>query len=597
MSQTLQRQEMEAELLRSGRISPEQAKFFSQEQARAIYEPQEITQEQIQAQAIAQRSEDFYKGIGYPQYGGKYEPFVTPEGYRVKEVKEGIEGLQVAFEPLPEAPSLSDQILGLLPKGVSGNLGDIIMGKWLGVEVAPESPLAVPAGVVASVESLVYSVGRLVGLQTPRIPATLAGGLVSSVIETGVKGGALNVGFQETPELKEVREKGGAYAAGTLLGDTLLALGMGKVAQKAISPVVGKIKGSAAKWLTESYEESARLRELWKPSLAERLGMKLTGAAPKEFSTAIIGLPRMAEAEALGMTNMSKFMMGMEAFEWTEVPRTVGFGLTEPILEAGRKAAKEGLMAGVKQVAKETLPYVVYQAGRQVSLAQPTGILGFEKVRYTMGYSAKLGFAKERLPSLKDLLKDTKAETTLSKLIFQPTQRILPRLSMLPELAAEGLPKVAPQIFGAGFLIPHLLGREVQKPKREAKVKPLTRLAVGSVAKTILSQRQQPMQIPKQTTRQVQKQQQIQIQRIPVPQIPALTFPIPRVPRLPEGSSLASAILGTKGAWFYKRHPVATGKEVAAHIFGGLQVPRSKGKAGKIDLASALMERKRRRKR
>jgi len=107
-------------------------------------------------------------------------------------------------------------------------------------------------------------------------------------------------------------------------------------------------------------------------------------------------------------------------------------------------------------------------------------------------------------------------------------------------------------------------------------MKPIARLAVGSVAKTILSQRQQPMQIPKQTTRQVQRQQQIQIQRIPVPQIPALTFPMPRVPRLPEGSSLASAILGTKGAWFYKRHPVATGSEVFRHIFSGL--PRQKRK-------------------
>jgi hypothetical protein len=54
-----------------------------------------------------------------------------------------------------------------------------------------------------------------------------------------------------------------------------------------------------------------------------------------------------------------------------------------------------------------------------------------------------------------------------------------------------------------------------------------------------------------------------------IPQIQRMQFPLPRLPR--REISLSSVILGKrKGAWFYKRHPVATGKEVAAHIFSGL---------------------------
>jgi hypothetical protein len=532
----------------------------------------------------AEASRQFYEKLGYPEYGGKYQPFKIPEGYTVKEVKEDQQGLQVTFQPIPEEPSLSERLLGLLPKGISGNLGDIIMGKLVGVKVAPESPLAAPAGVVASGESLVYSIGRLAGFKTPRIPATLSGSLVSSVI---LSGGATLSGKPEliaSSELQELGGKGGSYAAGTVLGDYLIGSIIGKGVEKAVSPIIGRVKGSAAEWLTESYEESVRAggvavdigggetaQVLWKPSLAEKIVMKITGAKPKELSSAIIGLPTLAEKEALGMSNLSKFITGMEAFDWTEAPRTVGLGYTEPIIETAGEATKEGIMAGVKQVAKEGLPYTVYHAGRQISLAEPQGLLGFEKARYTMGFTGKLGFVKERLPTLSDLLKETKAETTLSKLVFEPSERMLPVIPELSDVITRGLPRMAPEIFGAGsILLPHLLGREIQKPKREAKVKPLKRLAVGSVAKTVLSQRQAPLQIPKQATAQKLIPKQALAIPFPSPQVPMTTLPIPRLPHLPEGSSLASAILGRKESWFYKKHPVATGSEVAAHIFSGL---------------------------
>jgi hypothetical protein len=66
-------------------------------------------------------------------------------------------------------------------------------------------------------------------------------------------------------------------------------------------------------------------------------------------------------------------------------------------------------------------------------------------------------------------------------------------------------------------------------------------------------------------------------ERMALPQI-ALTKMQLGFPRLPRREiSLSSVILGNrKGAWFYKRHPVATGKEVAAHIVSGLSAENKK---------------------
>ena len=47
-------------------------------------------------------SVSFYTELGYPQYGGKYEPFTTPKGYSFKGITETQGGLSITFEAPPE---------------------------------------------------------------------------------------------------------------------------------------------------------------------------------------------------------------------------------------------------------------------------------------------------------------------------------------------------------------------------------------------------------------------------------------------------------------------------------------------------------------
>lgn len=579
-----QRQQLEAQLLASGRITPEQAKFLSQAEAKALYPQKEIvpSKEQIQAEVMAaKQSQEFYHKIGYLQYAGKYEPFEIPKGYQVKEIKETDQGLQVTLEPIPAAPTLTERLEAFTYTPLLQQLGlpapirspaDIL---GIGKKAEPQHlPDIIIAG-VSSLESFVKGLGLLarkgmelglsdISMQKLGIreyilskpvevsfPPTAAGGVVSSAILSVQKGQLV-----ASPELEAMMGKSPEYWAGSILADILLSLAMGKVAEEAISPVVGKIKGSAAKWLTESYEESAMAKELWEPSLAERFIMRITGAKPEALPLQIIGLPKMAEAEVLGMENMPKFITGMEAFEWTEAPKAVGLGVTVPIPEV--------------EVSKE-LGFRVFKAGYEISLPPI-----MQELRAASRFSLKMTRGEHITPfatTLKKLLEETKGEvimgrTPLAQAIFAAPE-ILPKLFIIPEVAAKALPKMAPEILGAGSILAlHLIPREVQKPSKEARAKALQ--AMEPLSKVILSQKQ----VLGQTTRQIQKQVQKQIQTprmaFPERQIPTMGFP--RLLGLPrEEISVSSAILGKKKtAWFYKKHPVPSGREVASHILEGL---------------------------
>jgi hypothetical protein len=51
----------------------------------------------------AAQSRAFYGALGYPEYAGRYAPFVTPEGYHVENIVETPDGLQVTFRSEPSA--------------------------------------------------------------------------------------------------------------------------------------------------------------------------------------------------------------------------------------------------------------------------------------------------------------------------------------------------------------------------------------------------------------------------------------------------------------------------------------------------------------
>lgn len=506
---------------------------------------------------------------------------------------------------------------------------------------APEvHPLALAAGIVASVESLVYGVGQLAGLKTPRMPPTLTGGLISSGIESVMK-------WQLTPssELEQISKMEPAYAAGSIMGDILIAYGIGK----AVKAGTKAVKGVASFLYEESgLRYSHALYEVKQLSLSisehlpkspltaikqSRLAYELSEGVsslkrkilPTKFmkvpAEGIVGLPRLEEevslegvtvigkgtskalatATGIGLTPLEygkavypKIFAGMELLGWTEAPRTAGLGLTVGREVAGKVVAKSvlsealaetmwiGATAGEKWAVRAgvipSLEDVIVQPPKEVVEQMIKGgryfdidltrALGFSKFPYKEAAAGRYFFEKEKLPSLKDLLKSVKAETTLSQLIEAPA-RILPSLSFLPE-GVKALPSLAPEILGvSGVLMPHLLPRKVQKPKKETKAKPILLQALSPLARTVLGQKQK--QVPEQITIQVQKLKQPFLIRPPS----SILFPRRRRDEaLPKQRKLRLQDRRYKKRMAWYLYPVATESEASRYILGKLLSPK-----------------------
>lgn len=219
-----------------------------------------------------QESMQFYTQLGEPKLAGRYEPFEIPEGYTVKAVAETPEGLQVTFmqpqevetEPIGLAETIMKwQVPSLnILETVKNALSTVIPQPEhpevkLLFQTEPKHPLAPVAGVIASFESPIYTVGRLLGFKTPRPPPTFTGGLIGSMIQTGMAGGLLKVGWQSTEELKQVEQYGSEYTVGSIIGDiwfSYLLTKTAQVASKGVSktvPVATRIIKKAGSITTE----------------------------------------------------------------------------------------------------------------------------------------------------------------------------------------------------------------------------------------------------------------------------------------------------------------------------------------------------------
>lgn len=486
------------------------------------------------------------------------------------------------------------------------------------------------ASLIAPAEASFYSISDLLGIpwKHPAIPPTLLGAGISSGISTGLAdltgqkqdrfgldlgekvASALGVkplplqqrqgGIILSPETQALFGHSPEYAVGTLLGDYLLGLGISKVAQ-AVSPILSKIASPITSRISERLIEPTTERILAKYaedplglSWLERQWLAHSGA---DLPSAIIGSPTLQEAPksaaeealvkgTLGLTKqdiqeLPSLLAGEDILGLTSSKGVAGFGLTVPAGEqlaelTGRDTAS-GIAEGLDAV-KGSLPFTVYRAGKQVSLAEQ-GALGFEKSPYSLGYSSKLGFEKRKLPSISDLLKSTSGETTLSKLIFEPTESMLPILTSLP---AGALESGVSDILGIGGVSAFLLARaRAQAETKQVQTgsvskailgEPLGRAALGQPSR--LKRGQTIKQIPpvtlsereresmalvpdvstalglKQATVQVQKQKQVQrvVTTTPTRNIPSVSSSIFYLPRMPKSdSSVAGAIFGVSG--------------------------------------------------
>jgi hypothetical protein len=183
--------------------------------------------------------------------------------YNVSKVEESNTGTTYTLTSRASAPqtqgtpSLSERMLDVQTPPVLPSLGignpQAIFKSPLGSKPAPVRPLAPIAGIVASGESLVYFVPNILGVKgVPQAPPTLTGGLIGK----GVQGAAGLVGYNATStELETVmlnQRYGGAYAVGSVFGDVLTGVAIGKAVgygvktYKVLTPKINTVADKAA---------------------------------------------------------------------------------------------------------------------------------------------------------------------------------------------------------------------------------------------------------------------------------------------------------------------------------------------------------------
>jgi len=306
-----------------------------------------ITTKQDTARLIAE-SEAFYTSIGYSQFGGKYAPFLVPEGAKIQDITATPQGLQVTFKYLPQTQTQT-AIIGKSPLNV---------GQTVTIQRQP-LPEVIPSltGWLLGQSKEAAKYERIMGpspLTSSKRFETLAGFVASgeSLINPRTP-------FVVSP----------AFIGGYIFGAVVTGYGIGKAVQPIVQPLtqalVSPVQSKASVWLTKSYEESVRAGELWKPSLTERIVMGVTGTTPKELPRSVIGLPTLIEEApakvatsnrldvrglqaTLGLgpeeaKQLPSLIAGEDIFEFTNAPRTVGFGYTVPLPEATKTVAAASL--------------------------------------------------------------------------------------------------------------------------------------------------------------------------------------------------------------------------------------------------------------
>ena len=320
-------------------------------------------------------------------------------------------------------------------------------------KVAPFAPIA---GFVASFESFGYTLGTLAGLPTPRIPPTLTGGLIGK----GISELGAATGFWDVPssELERTMGYGAEYALGSIFGDIVLALGLGKVAEKTV------IKPVSQAWRGSRLDRYLLQHSQW-------YYKKTGGIAPS-----IVSIGR--TPEILGMESAKRLPAISAAWEMTVAPRTVGLMVTPAaatVKTATISKSLPHLIAHGGKVAKGFLvsDQLAFEGGRRArtlphEVAQAIG--GFEP-KYRMPSDGLLHFVKGKLPLISDLLKDTKARMALPKLVETPKKAVelLPKLALVPELGVQAALPYTAELAGLGAI----LGVKAV-PKAPARVQPAT---------------------------------------------------------------------------------------------------------------------------
>jgi hypothetical protein len=361
------------------------------------------------------------------------------------------------------------------------------------------------------------------------------------------------------------------------------------------------------------------------PTLEEEISMEGVSA----FKEGAKMSKALETATAIGVTPLEygeavypKAFAGMELMGWTDAPKTAAFGLTvpkaipevvSPLAEALREtigilpsaAEKWAVRAGVIPSPEEVivqspkeLTEQMIKGGRVLDIPKAADILGFEKFPYKEAATGKFFFEKEKLPTLKDLLKETKGEMALTHLMEVPAQIIepfLPKLALLPEVA--GKVSVADAIGLGAMLGIRAMEKERLKPKPLEKLSPLAALILKPSVKVTPAEKVRLKQVPLESqilapahaqaleTMQIAKQifKPLTIQTLKPP--PSIIPKIPRKKEEPLARIKRADIFGEKpkkkmAGYLY---PVLPEKKLPAYIKIGL------GKTKKLKSATSFI--------
>lgn len=384
---------------------------------------------------------------------------------------------------------------------------------------------------------------------TPHQQSALLGMGLTTVVATGVAVpavGAFAVGGVTVAEIGKVTITGEHLT----VPEAISAAGVGEMVGAGALMGARAFQPRVQRGLESSYRQAVEAGELWKPTFAQKISMKVTGAQPPRLAQEIVGAgePR---GVSLAMLKKGETLSIEEAYFWEyPTPRSAQVYLRSP-------------EPRVKAWAVGTLVRRVYIEGLFTTTLRTGLITETEKV------------VKPEMP-------------------YIPKEPYITRAESVTPL---------PISFTALGIMQATRTRTVQitrKMQRQALMQESKQaVAVSQVLGTAQTQRQaqQQRQMLGLTQTQVQKQAQRQILGTPVT-TPTVTVPKTFIPAWFRAGGEA----GTRsferlfGRFYPRTHKIKTWEQQLKTFGLGGKIPKSLSKLGKMEVPSFTTKRKRRRK-
>lgn len=350
----------------------------------------------------------------------------------------------------PRPPSIAEQLVAFFTGWQQQEQRQMFESRtidplhWQRIESGAEAGKFV-AGAVGSGESLVYSVGRLAGFETPSIPPSVVGASIKAGVSQVTKGKA---------DVSEFEEMSFGYAAGSVYGEILLGLGIGKVASKtfqvAKQAVPSAIKFKTGGWLLKH-------SSWYKGKVAKKLAPQIIGTEHYGSKTAFsLGKAKASEvAWSLALTPKSS-MVGISkvpeiAVKGRVLPHlfarggqvSVGFlkelSFQKPTL-GGLFSEEKIITQLVKKPALRKLPYIpsLLKTGKAVSpfVVAPHGWFEEEKPKKFAVFVPKFK-APQRITQFQELKQPTIIKEIPLTKVWQPIQAKVKSKTKLVEVQVQ----------------------------------------------------------------------------------------------------------------------------------------------------------------